>query len=68
MHCFQAGRAREKRTSISCACVYNCLRTVSRPQVLSGDRDDNCQHNQANLLFSLIQSKLMYGSNAYVRQ
>ena len=28
MHCFRAGRAREKRKSISCACVYNCVHTV----------------------------------------
>ena len=30
MHCFQAGRATEKRMSISCACVYNCVCTVQK--------------------------------------
>ena len=34
MHCFQAGRATEKRMSISCACVYNCVCTVRKSKRL----------------------------------
>ena len=34
MHCFQAGRATEKRMSISCACVYNCVCTVPKSKRL----------------------------------
>ena len=34
MHRFQEGRAGEKRTSISCACVYNCVRTYNAKAAL----------------------------------
>ena len=34
MHCFQAGRATEKRMSISCACVYNCVCTLQKSKRL----------------------------------